>query len=146
MQFPRAFSLPIVLVALLATGCLNTSPSSTSAEDELAPAQDANQDGSESGSGGAAADDDDSSPAPPGDNQGDAGSDADGTDPDDSPESAGITPTSLALCSAAGRVHGNGMTATTCLAPWLIGAGVTTSSSLSIQVGPAYRIDPEGIL
>jgi hypothetical protein len=145
MNLPRAFCLPILFVAAVATGCLHSTLSSIPPEGDSTSVTDGSGGGEESSSGPAADDDDDSSPSSPvDDDHSSPGDGSDNTVPDENAESHYSGPSSLSLCSAAGRVRGNGLTATTCLAPWRIGTGVTSSASLLIQVGPAYRIDPEG--
>ena len=142
MKLSWAYPLPILLVAFLATGCLYATSPPTEGE---ANTTNADQ-GGEASSSGASADDDESSTPPVDDDNSSPGGDSDHTSPDEQAESVPTAPSSLSLCSAAGRVRANGLIATTCLASWRVGSGVTSSSSLSIQVGPAYRIAPEGIL
>ncbi len=144
MNLPRAYFLPILFVAAVATGCLNSTLAPTAAEVDSSSVLNGGEDSS---SGPAADGSEGSSPAPSGDDENSSPEDSsDNTTPDELVGSHSAAPSSLSLCSAAGRVRGNSLTVTTCLAPWRVGAGVTSSASLSIQVGPAYRIDPEGIL
>jgi len=139
MNLPRALCLPISLVVL--AGCLRTTPPQGPEDDGADAAADITSPADEGSSAGGGEEGDDSpSESDPG------GDDISDESTEEPAPAAGSAPSSVALCAAAGRSRGDGIRATTCLAPWRIGSGVTSSQSVSIQVGPAYRLDPEGTL